>query len=114
MQKRELLRLRETGGSGGVGVFAGVVGKRLRTVAGGPAVPLGVRHQAAVPKEPCFSSEERGDQLVEVHVERVVVPFVVAASFVHNVKGVPAPRCDAAPPSDTELASDDDVILLKP
>lgn len=107
----EMRRLKESGGETGAGVFAGVSGKRQRVDKRAEdessSVRIGAKYQATVCAEPTFDSRERGDQLVLI--ERVVVPCVMALSFV----SVPAPHKKAEQQfvvldSDTESPSDDE------
>jgi len=93
--KRELAKLVEAGGEGGLGVF-GLPFKRRR-------IRIGSLHQANLPPVR-YDSKERGDVLVEVHT-RVVPAMCVLLQERERAydEEKKVPQCDSC--SVTELCS---------
>ena len=89
--KRELAKLVEAGGEGGLGVF-GLPFKRRR-------IRIGSLHQANLPPVR-YDSKERGDVLVEVHTRVVPAMCVV----LNRARDKPPECCDTS--SATEMCSD--------
>jgi hypothetical protein len=92
-RNRELEKLGETRGAGGLGVFGHSFARtRIR---------IGPGHQADIPPM-SFDSQERGDRLVETHVR--VVPCMYVILNRRKAKDKPLQHCDTS--SATEMCSD--------